>query len=242
MPDDEKSNQIKKLSDKRFGLIILILGAIMITIATYLIDDLFRDFGLPYPENLHTLVIEIGIGVIITLLIYSFSTQQQQKLTRIVTDIKKLEQQQQSVLTYEKERINRWKHEWGSLILTELEAVNRMYGILETWLIDYWKNPTDEQRSNLPLAAKRNVDILKYNFQNIHKYVPHIKEHFDDPKLGVTLTNVSTSTQFTVLFEVLDQDWCWELNSQGAFDSINDKRRVINDLIDKVKKEISNDE
>ena len=192
-----------------------------------------------------TLVLEGVIAIIISWTVYIFSKKwnydnkiQQKQTTKLISEIKKLEQQQQSFLTTEKERINRWKHEWGSLILTELKTVNRMYSILEDWLIDYWKNPTDEQRKNLPLAAKRNVDIVKYHFKNISKYVPHIEEHFDEPTLGVKLTNISTSEQFTVIFEVLDQEHFWESKSTAALETINDKKRIINDMIEKIQNEI----
>jgi len=146
MSNDEKPNRIQKLSDKQFVLVILVLGAIMIAIATYLIDGIFVDFGLPYPENLHTLIIEIGIGVIITLLIYSFSTQQQNKLKRLVAEIKNLEDIQQKRIIEEDELKNQRKEKaMGKIeiILTQLwsetkyhEAVLSKYygdGLPEGW-------------------------------------------------------------------------------------------------------------
>jgi len=199
-------------------------------------------FGLDYFEkdlsenivdvrNWVSMTITLVIPGALALIIWRYSHRKNEEMSEFL-------EAQHVVLQSEKERVNCWKHEWGSLILTELESVNMFYGILEKWLVDYWENPSDEQKSNLPFAAKRNGDIVKYHFQNIHRYVPHIEEHFDDPKLGITLTNISTSAQFTIIFEVLDQDYYWESNSQPAIDTINDKKRVINDMIDKVRKEI----
>lgn len=233
---------IKRLPFMYFITIIFGIGSAVLVSGWIRIPE--RDLF-----NGTTLVLEGVIAIIISWTVYIFSKKwnhdnkiQQKQITGLVSEIKKLEQHQQSVLESEKERVNRWKVEWGYLILTELESVNRMYGILETWLVDYWKDPSDEQRSNLPVAAKRNVDILKYHFQNIHKYVPRIEEHFDEPTLGAKLTNISTSAQFTIIFEVLDQEHYWESHSQSIFESINDKRRIINDMIDKIKNEIPNDE
>jgi len=199
-------------------------------------------FGLDYFEkdpsgnimdvrNWVSMTITLVIPGALALIIWRYSHRKNEEISEFL-------EAQHAVLQSEKERINRWKHEWGSLILTELESVNMFYGILEKWLIDYWKTPSDEQKSNLPIAAKRNGDIVKYHFQNISRYIPHIEEHFNDPKLGITLTNISTSAQFIKIFEVLDQDYYWESNSQPAIDTINDKKRVISDMIDKIKKEI----
>lgn len=190
------------------------------------------------PPNITTLIVEIGFGIAITLTVFLYSKRQHNENKAQQEKISKFLKEQNKVLQSEKERVNRWKYEWGSLILTELESVNMFYGILEKWLVDYWENPSDEQKSNLPFAAKRNGSIIKYHFQNIHRYIPHIEEHFDDPKLGITLTNISTSQQFTIIFEVLDQDYYWESNSQPAIDTINDKKRVITNMINKIKKEI----
>jgi hypothetical protein len=107
---DKKSNWASRMSDKQFVLVILLLGSFMIGIATYIVDDVFKKNNFPYPENLHTLVIEVGIGVIITLLIYAFSTKQQNKLTKLVSEIKKLEETQQKIIHEQEEsKINRKK-------------------------------------------------------------------------------------------------------------------------------------
>lgn len=98
MSTDKKSDEKSKLSSKQFVLVVIVLGSIAIALATYLVDDLFKTHQLPYPENLHTLVIEVGIGVIITLLIYTFSTQQQRRLESLVTEIKKFEEMQQKII------------------------------------------------------------------------------------------------------------------------------------------------
>lgn len=87
--DEKYKKWIRNLSTKHFLVLILVLSAGMIGLATYVVDEFFNKNNLPRPDNLHTIVIEIGIGVTIAVVIWAYSTIQQNRMRELVSDIKK---------------------------------------------------------------------------------------------------------------------------------------------------------
>lgn len=149
---DEKYNKwIQNLSTKHFLILILGLSAGMIGLATYVVDEFFNKNNLPRPDNLHTIVIEIGIGVTIAVVIWAYSTIQQNRMRKLVNDIKK---------TVKKEEENKEEIRQDiSFILnrrldTTMRALKRSLSLSDS----YQKESDSEKKQEYWLSMFRNFD------------------------------------------------------------------------------------
>jgi len=163
--DEKYKKWIQNLSTKHSLLFILGLSAIMIGIATYLVDKIFNENNFPRPDNLHTIVIEIGIGVTIALVIWAYSTMQQNTMRKLVNDIKKIVKKEDENKEEIKQDVslllNRRLH-------TTIRALKRSLGMYENYSKEsdpekkqnYWKiflNNYDHAHERLDLK----LDLLK---------------------------------------------------------------------------------
>ena len=227
---------------------IAIVGTLLIMLVLIQLSILPADVDI---KNWVTLVIElgIGIGIALSILIYTKSEQekykkQQDKMTKILKRIETIEQTQQKmigelheVLKNEKERIERWKSDWGTIILADLESINAMYDILENWLKEYMQDPSVQLKTNIIESAKRNGHIVDFHIQNIERHLTNIERYFEDPTLGLNLHSISE--HISTLFQSLHMEYHWESKDLlGPFELINDKKRILTQFITRLKKEI----
>lgn len=155
-----------KLSNLQFTLVLITLSSVGIALVTYFIDDLWKKQQFPYPENLHTLIIEVGIGIIITLLIYTFSIQQQNKMKRLVCEIKKIEDRQQKAIE-EQEIFRKKQYDWAIDRLKSLFP-DFMQGItnLEENVKLYIEMPKPTEQSDLLESLIEAQEILREYYVN----------------------------------------------------------------------------
>jgi len=194
--------------------------------------------------------IEIGIGIAIAsaFLVYSSRQQtrfqeQQNKMEELISEIKKMEDNQQKIITElydvlksERQRVERWKSNWGTVLLANVESINRMYEILEDWLNEYKQNPSAQLKSNIIESTKRNGYIVQHGIQSIQDYLPYIENQFEDPTLSLNLK--SLSQHVLSMFQSLHMEHYWESNLEGTFAVIIDKKKILSQLIERLKKEI----
>jgi len=140
------------------------------------------------------------------------------------------------VLKSERQRVERWKFNWGTVLLANVESINRMYEILEDWLNEYKQNPSAQLKSNIIESAKRNGNIVAYDIQSLQEYLPYIETYFEDPTLSLNLKSISEHA--LTVFQSLHMEHYWESNLEGTFAVINDKKRILGQLIERLKKEI----
>lgn len=218
------------------AFIVFVLVGIIFHVST---NDNGQDI-----RNWVSLTIESAIGIFIAMMVLYYdklqqkkNEKQQQDIENLAKDIKKIEEQQHSLLKSEHERIRRWKREWGTLILSNLDSIKRMYEILETWLNDYKKNPSNQLKADIIRTASMNGNSVESYIQNIRRYLPEIKSYFDEPTLGLNLTGIFE--QLSVLFQTLHMDYHWESKDlESTFRMIAERKGILEDLIERVKKEI----
>ena len=208
--------------------------------------------------NWASLVVASGFGVAITYTVWFKSkrdekqrdklldaiSMQQNEISKLVVDIKKIEEKQQilineqhSVLKNEHDRIERWKIDWGSLILSNLDSIKMMYEILETWFKNYRDNPSDRLKADIIRTASMNGNIVENHIQNIKHYLPKIESYFDEPTLGLNLSGIFE--QLSILFKTFHMDYHWESNDiESTFRMIAERKGMLEDLTKRLKKEI----
>lgn len=233
----------------------LILSFLTPVAITLVLLFLHYVFNISYTDandltNLTATVIEVGLGagITVSILMYSnyqqsFFKKQQDEIANLLKRIETIEQNQQqmideqhTVVKKEHQRIERWKKEWGEIILADLEGIVRMYDILENWLIQYKTKPSSQQKSDIISSSDRLGGIVDFYVQNILKYLPKIENSFDDPSLGVQLIGISD--QLSAIFKGLHMDYHWEPHLDNSFQIITEMKRILAKDIVKIKKEI----
>lgn len=115
-----------------------------------------------------------------------------------------------------------------------------MHNILRDWVEEYRQNPSEQQKKNIITSAKRNGDLVQMQVQQIQKFLPKIENHFDDPKLGLNMQAISEV--MPTLFQSLDAEFLWDYDMKGMFELIEDRKRILAGIIDRLKKEIPYEE
>jgi len=202
------SKDVLDLFDKISFIVVMVLVSVTLVLISFVLY-----FGIPLIDELDitnwtTLVIEVGIGIIIAGAIFVYSTRHQKKMEEIVSEIKIIEENQQSILNSEKQRVERWKSNWGTVLLANVESINRMYEILEDWLNEYKQNPSAQLKSNIIESTKRNGYIVQHGIQSIQDYLPYIENQFEDPTLSLNLK--SLSQHVLSMFQSLHMKHYWE--------------------------------
>lgn len=237
---------MKKLSQETKD-VVTIFGLVLIGICfTFVFGIIVLHYNINNNDDVYnwaTLAIEIGIGIGITLTVWKFSKRDQSRIRELIDDVKKIETKQQemieeqhTVLKDEQKRIERWKNDYGILILENLESILSMYEILESWLIEFKQNPSPQQKSNIINAAKTNGHIIEFHVQNLKKYLPKIENYFNDPKLSTQI--VGFCEQLSALFPSLHMDYHWESNLEGTFHMIGERKKILEEHIERMKQEI----
>lgn len=85
---------VKDWSTRKFFTVVIILFSFLIGLATWTVTDTFTKLGIPDPPNLVTIVIEIGVGVFIAFIIFVYSARHQNRITRLVNEVKVFEDKQ----------------------------------------------------------------------------------------------------------------------------------------------------
>ncbi|GKS67499.1 hypothetical protein YTPLAS73_10460 [Nitrosarchaeum sp.] len=200
--------------------------------------------------NASALVLEGVFAIIISWTVYVYSKKwnydnriQQTQISELISEIKKLEEKQKemieeqhSVVKNEKNRIARWKQEWGTIILANVESIKEMYKILEDWLNAYNENPSPQHKISIIESSKRNEYIVEFNIEQIIKCLPNIETYFEDPVLALNLK--ANCKNLLSIFQSLHMDHYWESKSEGTFLLIEDRIRVLTNIIERLKKEI----
>lgn len=193
--------------------------------------------------NWQTMIIELFIAGIVATWFFWRQKQQSDKIKKLVTEISTIGEKQQKIigeqyefLKSEKQRVERWKSKWGTVLLANVESINRMYEILEEWLNEYKQNPSAQLKLNIINSALRNGEIVKFDIQSLQEYLPYIETQFEDPTLSLNLKSISKHA--LTVFQSLHMDHHWESNLEGTFALINDKKRILSQLIERLKKEI----
>lgn len=239
---------MKKLSQQTKD-VVTIFGRVLIGILiAFLFGMLLLHYNISNNDDVYnwtSLTIEIGIGIGITWTVWKFSKRDQNIIRELIDEVKKIETKQQemieeqhTVLKDEQKRIERWKNDYGVLIIENLESILSMYKILESWLIEFKQNPSSQQKSNIIDAAKRNGHIIEFHVQNLKKYLPKIENYFNDPKLSTQI--VGFCEQLLALFPSLHMDYHWESNLEGTFHMIDERKRILSEQIERMRKEIPN--
>lgn len=206
-------------------------------------------------RNATTLAIEIVFGIFIALIVYIYTKQQyeenirqQKRIENLVTDIQKIEENQQKIIDAqygvvknEKERIHNWKARWGLVIRANLESIKQHYIILEDWLKEYKKTPTVDLKSNIIFSAKRNGEIVTSHTQDILKYLPKIESYFDDPVLGLNIAHLCE--QYPTLFYSMNNDYHWKNNDlENTIKTINKMKEFLDRDIKRLTSEMPSEE
>lgn len=149
--DEKFEKWIQNLSTKQLLLLVLGVSVIAIGITTNLVDEIFNEYNFPRPDNLHTIIIEIGIGVTIAVVIWAYSTMQQNKMGKLVKDIKKIIKKEEK----NKEEIR----QDISLILnrrldTTMRALKRSLSLHES----YQQEKDAEKKQNYWVSMLSNFD------------------------------------------------------------------------------------
>lgn len=222
--------QTRKLKEKLLWLLSFAIVAFMAFL--YLLNTIFH---LPFVvhddiSGWGSLLVGSIIGGYITFAILIYSDNQQDKIEKLITGVSKIEEKEQ-------ERIERWKSVWGTTILFELESIKTMYEILKTWLADYKNSPSNQLKTNIIDSARRNGDLVEFNIRNITRYLPEIKNYFDDPTLGLNL--LGSFEQLSIIFKSLHMDYHWKSNDlETTFRMIDERKKILEALIERLRKEI----
>lgn len=160
-------------------------------------------------RNWVSLVIEIGIGLIITLiiLVYSDSQQkrseiQQDKIAELILKVEKIQSEQHH-------REIKRKQSFGADALSYLKAIKSYHEILRLWLVDYLNKDTEESKDNIILSAKRNGETIEHFFvPHIIRDMKEIDELLDDPKLASQI--IAQSQSFAIMFKDVQDKSRWQ--------------------------------
>jgi len=149
--DEKIEKWFQNLSTKQLLLLVLGLSAIAIGITTNIVDKIFNEYNFPRPDNLHTIIIEIGIGITIAAIIWANSTMQQNKMRKLVKDVKKIVKKEED----DKEEI---KQDISFIlirkILMAIRTLKHSLGLHEL----YQKEKDPEKKQNYWKSMLRNFD------------------------------------------------------------------------------------
>jgi len=222
---------------------ILFLITPIIMILTMLLAHLIFNISLFSDNdstNWATSVIETGIGTSITIaiLIYSNnqlkrSEEQQDKITQLVLNIQNIEQRHDR---REKKRLMVFSYR----ILANLETIRQNYDVIKQGLTDYLDNKTEENKQNLILLTKKNLEITDYfTIPNMKNDIGDIGELFEDPLLGKNLLH--QCTDYVTTLKDMRDDFDWEKDSlMKKISVITHQIELLNTTIFELEKEITN--
>lgn len=235
---DEKQTKIQVVSIFLYTVIgVLSTIGIIFGIIAYTQNS---EWDLP---NWITLVVEIGVGIAVATSILSYDRAQRGKISKLISEIKKMEENQQKIITEqysvvksERQRIEKWKSDWGGILLVNLESIYAMYDILHNWLNEYKQNSSPQLKANIISSAKRNGSIVEFNIQQIKEHLPTIQNYFEDTTLAMNM--IAISEQLLAVFQSLHAEHFWEPNLDGTFSMISERKNILTRLIERLKKEI----
>lgn len=189
--------------------------------------------------NWITSVIETGIGTSITIaiLIYSNNQQrrseeQQEKIAELVLNIQNIEQRHDE---RERKRLTVFSHR----IISNLETIRQNHHELRQGLTNYLNNNTEENKQNIILSSKKNLEsIVYFIIPNIKSDIGYIGDLFEDPLLGKSIIN--QCNEYGVMLKNIQENFDWNNDSLlTKISLIDDQIKVLTTMIDKIKKEIN---
>ena len=188
--------------------------------------------------NWLTSVIETGIGTSITIaiLIYSNNQQrrseeQQEKIAELVLNIQNIEQRHEE---RERKRLVVFSHR----IISNLETIRQNHHDLRQGLTTYLNNNSEENKQNVILSAKKNLEsIVYFLIPNIKSDIGYIGDLFEDPLLGKSIIN--QCNEYGIMLKNIES-YNWNKDFLLIkVSSIDDQINVLTSMIDKIKKEIN---
>lgn len=189
--------------------------------------------------NWITSVIETGIGTSITIaiLIYSNNQQrrseeQQEKIAELVLNIQNIEQRHDE---RERKRLTVFSHR----IISNLETIQQNHHELRQGLTNYLNNNAEENKQNIILSSKKNLEsIVYFIIPNIKSDIGYIGDLFEDPLLGKSIIN--QCNEYGVMLKNIQENFDWNNDSLlTKISLIDDQIKVLTTMIDKIKKEIN---
>ncbi len=188
--------------------------------------------------NWLTSVIETGIGTSITIaiLIYSNNQQrrseeQQEKIAELVLNIQNIEQRHEE---RERKRLVVFSHR----IISNLETIRQNHHDLRQGLTTYLNNNSEENKQNVILSAKKNLEsIVYFLIPNIKSDIGYIGDLFEDPLLGKSIIN--QCNEYGIMLKNIES-YNWNKDFLLIkVSSIDDQINVLTSMIDKIKQEIN---
>lgn len=123
--DEKFEKWFQNLSTKQLLLLVLGLSVIAVGITTNLVDKIFNEYNFSRPDNLHTIIIEIGIGVTIAVIIWAYSNMQQNKMGKLVKDIKQIIKKEEKIKDEIKEDVANTINLRCDLVIMNLEKATK---------------------------------------------------------------------------------------------------------------------
>jgi len=188
--------------------------------------------------NWVTSVIETGIGTSITIaiLIYSNNQQrrseeQQEKIAELVLNIQNIEQRHD-------ERENKRLTVFSHRIISNLETIRQNYYELKQDLTDYLNNTIEENKQEIILSSKKNLEsVVYFIILNIKSDIGYIGELFEDPLLGKNI--IHRCNEYETVLKDIQENFDWNNESLLMKISLIDNQIIIlSTTIDTIKKEI----
>lgn len=179
------------------------------------------------------IVINVAIagGVGVAILLY------QRRLGRKVD---KLIIRQNQIIDEGYKREGSWKETWGKKIIEDLKSIEYFHHILNGWLVDYINNRSSADKDILTISAERLGNIVDYHIPRLRENVPKIERYLNNPLLATLI--IKQTDVYSTAFKVLNQDWIWEEEGlNGEIQSIEGYKKMLNDVIASMKKELYQD-
>jgi hypothetical protein len=189
--------------------------------------------------NWITSVIETGIGTSITIaiLIYSNNQQrrseeQQEKIAELVLNIQNIEQRHDE---RERKRLTVFSHR----IISNLETILQNHYDLREGLADHLKDTTKENKQNIIISSKKNLEsIMYFIIPNIKSDIGYIGDLFEDPLLSKTI--ITQCNEYGTLLKNIEERSDWNKDPLLMKISLIDNQiKILTNTIDKIKQEIS---
>lgn len=189
--------------------------------------------------NWITSVIETGIGTSITIaiLIYSNNQQrrseeQQEKIAELVLNIQNIEQRHDE---RERKRLTVFSHR----IISNLETILQNHYDLREGLTDHLKETTEENKQNIIISSKKNLEsIMYFIIPNIKSDIGYIGDLFEDPLLSKTI--ITQCNEYGTLLKNIEERSDWNKDPLLMKISLIDNQiKILTNTIDKIKQEIS---
>lgn len=189
--------------------------------------------------NWITSVIETGIGTSITIaiLIYSNNQQrrseeQQEKIAELVLNIQNIEQRHDE---RERKRLTVFSHR----IISNLETILQNHYDLREGLTDHLKETTEENKQNIIISSKKNLEsIMYFIIPNIKSDIGYIGDLFEDPLLSKTI--ITQCNEYGTLLKNIEERSDWNIDPLLMKISLIDNQiKILTNTVDKIKQEIS---